>query len=247
MTSANDDAQQGQQQAQQRAYDADQEHTQALQQAYDEAVQAQQQALQQDQRVQEALENLEALGGHLVQTLQPSQSDITEPSINQSQELEGRAFRLFYEHGQFSLQEQRQRNAIIEGKANWVLGFSATLIGIMGLLLPEAAPWSRYIAIVAGAFFLGTVYLIFASLRVRNFETAPTPAQLSQLMEQHGEDALREWTAIAISNTHETNDAILIKKASGLKWAMYFFIAEAILVATIAMSVAFKAEAILVA
>lgn len=151
-----------------------------------------------------------------------------------------RAYRLFYEHGQFSLQEQRQRHATIEGKANWVLGFAATLIGIMGLLLPEAALWSRIFAISAGFCFLGTAIWIYLSLRVRDFETAPTPAQLNQLMDQHSEDALREWTAIAIAKTAESNDKLLVEKGKALKWAMHLFVVEAVLVSAVAISVAFK-------
>jgi hypothetical protein len=157
-----------------------------------------------------------------------------------SQDLGGRGHRLFYEHGQFSLQEQRQRNTLIESKANWVLGFAATLIGIMGLLLPEAATWSRPIAIFAGIFFLLTAALTFVSLRVRDFDTAPTPSQLQGQMNYYTEDALREWTANAIATTAKSNDALLVKKARGLEWAMYLFGIEAILVAAIAISVAFK-------
>ena len=158
----------------------------------------------------------------------------------ESPELAERGHRLFYEHGQFSLQEQRQRNAAIEGKANWVIGFAATLIGIMGLLLPEAAFWARYVAILAGFFFLGTAVLTVASLRVRDFDTAPTPSQLQGQMDDYSEDALREWTAMAIATTAASNHALLLKKAKGLKGAMYLFVIEASLVATIAISVAFN-------
>ena len=154
-------------------------------------------------------------------------------------QLGERGHKLFYEHGQFSLQEQRQRNTSIESKSSWVLGFAATLIGIMGLLLPEAATWSRWVAVAAGFLFLGTAYLIFVSLRVRDFATAPTPSQLQEQMDEYTEDALREWTAMAIARTGEFNDALLVKKAEGLKRAMYFFIVEAMLVAFIAITVAF--------
>ena len=45
---------------------------------------------------------------------------------------------------------------------------------------------------------------------------------------------------MAIARTGEFNDALLVKKADGLEWAMYLFGIEAILVAIIAISIAFK-------
>lgn len=151
-----------------------------------------------------------------------------------------RAHKLFYELAQANLEEQRTRNTTIENKSNWVLGFSATLIGIMGLVLPDAAPWTTWIAVAAGVFFLASAALIFGALRVRDFETKPTSAQVQEHINDFDEPALREWTAIAMTEAADSNNTILECKANCLRWALHSFIVEAILVAIVSISIAFN-------
>jgi len=150
-----------------------------------------------------------------------------------------RGHRLYYELGQAYLQEQQNRFGAIESKATWNLGFAATLVAILGIILPEAASWSRWLAIVAGAFFWGSVALGFWSLRVRDFWSMPTPTELFVHMNEYNEETLREWAADAIKDNAAKNDNVLAAKACALTWALSLFLVEATLIAIVAISIAF--------
>ena len=150
-----------------------------------------------------------------------------------------RGYRLYYELGQAYLLEQQNRHGAIESKATWNLGFAATLVAILGVVLPEAATWSRWFAMAAGVFFLGSVGLGFLSLFVRDFVSMPTPTQLFAHMNDYNEQTLREWTADAIRDNVNKNNIVLAWKACALSWALFLFCVEAILIAIVAISIAF--------
>ena len=116
------------------------------------------------------------------------------------QETSERGSQLYYELGQSRLLEQQNRNHVIETKASWVLGFSATLVGIMGLVLPEAASWAKWPAMAGVVCFLLTGLCISQALRVRGFHKEPTPKQLQQHLDDYPESAPKKWVADAITD-----------------------------------------------
>ena len=151
-----------------------------------------------------------------------------------------RAHRLYYEVGRMHVQEQWNRRALIENKANWVMGFAAVLMGIMGLVMPEAASWAKWVALPAGIFFLLSILLVYMVLKVASWDLSPKLGSLKSNLNEYTEDVLEEWTGDELTRAVETNNETLDTKADWLKWALHCFAVEAIFVAVIASSVAFN-------
>ena len=155
--------------------------------------------------------------------------------VTQDQEKE---YGVYFDVGRMHLIEQHNRKNAIDTKASWILGFSATALGIMGIFLPDAADWAKWIAVSAVIAFACSAFCAVAVLRIRNFNTGVTPAQMKQYLEW-SEVQLRLWTADSMNVAVAETNGILRQRAQFLTAALFAFAVEGALVGIIAISIAF--------